>query len=145
VQRLTVQVWDTAGQEQFHSLTSTYYRKAGGVMIMYDCSNRKSFESIPRWLEDVDAHSEGVVKMVVATKTDVEPVVTDAEGRALAEKHGCIFTTTSAKAGSGVIKAFQALAQSVLASQEDRERTQEELKQSISLGQRAAPAKGGCC
>ena len=51
MQRLTVQVWDTAGQEQFHSLTSTYYRKAGGVMIMYDCSNRKSFESVPRWLE----------------------------------------------------------------------------------------------
>ena len=51
VQRLTVQVWDTAGQEQFQSLTATYYRKAGGVMICYDANSRPSFESLPKWLQ----------------------------------------------------------------------------------------------
>ena len=45
MQRLTVQVWDTAGQEQFHSLTATYYRKAGGVMIVYDAHVRSSFDA----------------------------------------------------------------------------------------------------
>ena len=59
VQRLTVQVWDTAGQEQFHSLTATYYRKAGGVMIVYDAQNRTSFNSLPRWLQQVDENAEG--------------------------------------------------------------------------------------
>lgn len=51
VQRLTVQVWDTAGQEQYQSLTATYYRKAGGVMIVYDSNSRASFESLDKWLQ----------------------------------------------------------------------------------------------
>ena len=54
VQRLTVQVWDTAGQEQFHSLTATYYRKAGGVMIAYDSNSRISFDNLPKWLQVCD-------------------------------------------------------------------------------------------
>jgi small GTP-binding protein len=107
VQQLTVQVWDTAGQEQFHSLTSTYYRKAGGVMVMYDSSNRASYDSLRRWLEDVDSNSEGVVKMIVATKSDVPSVVPESEGKAFAAQNGCLFGTTSAKAGNGVIPAFQ--------------------------------------
>ena len=80
VQRLTVQVWDTAGQEQFHSLTATYYRKAGGVMIVYDAQKRESFEHLAGWLEQVNEHvdeSDGVVKMVVAAKTEEGAVVSE--------------------------------------------------------------------
>uniref|UniRef100_A0A7S3AFE2 Uncharacterized protein n=1 Tax=Haptolina ericina TaxID=156174 RepID=A0A7S3AFE2_9EUKA len=145
VQQLTVQVWDTAGQEQFHSLTSTYYRKAGGVMVMYDSSNRASYDSLRRWLEDVDSNSEGVVKMIVATKSDVPSVVPESEGKAFAAQNGCLFGTTSAKAGNGVIPAFQALAQAVLASQEQRERTADSMKESIILNQTRTVKKGGCC
>ncbi|KAL1496731.1 hypothetical protein AB1Y20_014324 [Prymnesium parvum] len=143
VQRLTVQVWDTAGQEQFQSLTATYYRKAGGVMIMYDATNRKSFDNLGRWVEDVDAHSEGIVKMIVATKADGSPEVSEQEGRAFAEQRGCLFATTSSKSGDGVLKAFQLLAQHVLASQEVKERDQEFKRLSLSAAQ-AAPKKG-CC
>jgi len=145
VQRLTVQVWDTAGQEQFQSLTSTYYRKAGGVMIMYDAANRKSFESLPRWIEDVDTHSEGVVKMIVATKAEGATAVSAEEGAAFAKANGCLFAATSAKAGTGIQKAFSGLAQAVLASQESKEREQDDLKMSIDLDQAASKAKGGCC
>ena len=67
VQRLTVQVWDTAGQEQFHSLTATYYRKAGGVMIVYDSQKRATFEGLNKWINQVEEHAEGV-EMIVAAK-----------------------------------------------------------------------------
>jgi len=145
VQRLTVQVWDTAGQEQFQSLTSTYYRKAGGVMIMYDATSRKSFESLPRWIQDVDQHSEGVVKMIVATKAEEgTPAVTEEEAAAFAAANGCIFGTTSSKTGAGVQKTFQTLAQAVLQNQETNEAVAEEAKLSLTMEQSAKP-KGGCC
>jgi len=145
VQKLTVQVWDTAGQEQFQSLTSTYYRKAGGVMIMYDATNRKSFESLPRWIKDVDDHSEGVVKMIVATKADGTLAVPNADGEAFARENGCLFAPTSAKDGTGILTAFQNLSTAVLAAQESKERQLEEIKESIVLGQEPAAKKGGYC
>jgi len=146
VQRLTVQVWDTAGQEQFRSLTSTYYRKAGGVMIMYDSSNAKSFDSLPQWIEDVDNNSEGVVKMIVATKAEGSPAVSIEKGKEFATANGCLFASTSAKEGAGVIAAFKTLSASVLAQQESKERTLDEMKSTIALGaKQETQKKGGCC
>ncbi len=148
VQRLTVQVWDTAGQEQFHSLTATYYRKAGGVMIAYDCTNRATFESLPNWLRQVDENTEGVVKMIVATKSEGSPVVSEQEGRAFAEENGCMFAVTSSKAGSGVMRSFQELSARVLATQEHKDEAREAMW--LSAGKSggaggAAAKKGGCC
>ena len=71
-------------------------------------------------------------------------VVSEAEGKSFALANDCLYATTSSKAGTGVQTAFKALAQAVLASQEHKEREQEEAKLSISLEQKVAP-KGGCC
>lgn len=144
VQRLTVQVWDTAGQEQFHSLTSTYYRKAGGVMVAYDANSRASFENLPKWLAQVDENAEGVVKMIVATKSEGETAVSVEEGRAFAEQQGCMFAKTSSKSGDGVIRAFQELSAKVLSSQENKEEEREAMWLS-SAKPGGASKKGGCC
>lgn len=65
-----MQVWDTAGQEQFQSLAASYYRKAGGVIIVYDAQNRTSFESLPTWLLQVHENApEGIVTMIIAAKS----------------------------------------------------------------------------
>jgi len=151
VQRLTVQVWDTAGQEQFHSLTATYYRKAGGVMICYDSNSRASFQSLPKWLQQVDDNAEGVVKMIVATKTEGVPQVTPDEGKAFAEAHGCMFAVTSSKSGDGVMRAFSTLSSHVLSTQENKDEERETLWLSAAKngggpgGGRAPGKKGGCC
>jgi len=112
VQRLTVQVWDTAGQEQFHSLTATYYRKAGGVMVVYDAQKRQSFESLPKWLQQVDDNAEGITKMIVAAKQESGAEVSEQEGRTFAAEHDCLFFTTSSMLGSGVLPAFKVSAYS---------------------------------
>lgn len=144
VQRLTVQVWDTAGQEQFHSLTATYYRKAGGVMIVYDANIRSSFESLTKWVDQVEQHAEDVVKMVVAAKSEGDIAVTEEEGRAFAHKHGCLFATTSSMLGEGVLPAFKLLSSHVLAQQERKEEEREGLLLSVPTSS-ARPAKKGCC
>lgn len=45
---------DTAGQERFHTITTSYYRGAMGIMLVYDISNAKSFENISKWLRNID-------------------------------------------------------------------------------------------
>ena len=147
VQRLTMQVWDTAGQEQFHSLTSTYYRRAGGVMVVYDANRRTTFESVAYWLKDVDGNSEGlgVVKMLVAAKAEGDTEVPSAEGAALAAEHGCLFMETSSRDNRGVMKAFQRLGARVLETQEAAEAVREEEKRSITLAQKGGAKKGKCC
>jgi len=143
VQRLTVQVWDTAGQEQYGALVATYYRKAGGVMIVYDAHVRKTFESLPKWLEQVDDNAEGIVKMIVAAKSEGEVAVSEEEGRAFAAAHGCLFSTTSSKLGDGVLPAFKALSSHVLAAEEQREEQREGLWLHAPVPERAP--KRGCC
>ena len=145
-----MQVWDTAGQEQFHSLTSTYYRKAGGVMVVYDATCRSSFEHVPRWLGEVDQNSEGVVKMVVATKAEGVIEVSAVEGAALAAQHGALFATTSAKGNTGVVEAFQTLGARVLEAQQAREAANEGAKDLLQLAQQktvksGAEKAGSCC
>ena len=147
VQRLTVQVWDTAGQEQFHSLTATYYRKAGGVMIVYDAQNRASFNSLPKWLQQVDENAEGIVKMIVAAKSEggeLYDEVSSDEGRAFAAENGCLFASTSAKLGDGVVPAFKALSARVLAAEEEKEEEREGLWLNAPMPS-TGKKKAGCC
>lgn len=145
VQRLTVQVWDTAGQEQFHSLTATYYRKAGGVMIVYDSQKRATFEGLNKWINQVEEHAEGVVKMIVAAKCgEGAEEVSEAEGRAFAQAHGCSFATTSSKKGDGVLPAFKKIAAEVLAAEEARDEKRVEFLLNIPQST-VAKKKGGCC
>ncbi|CAM8921176.1 unnamed protein product [Rhodiola kirilowii] len=49
------QIWDTAGQERFRAVTSAYYRGAFGALVVYDISRRNTFESVPRWLDELDS------------------------------------------------------------------------------------------
>ena len=49
-----LQLWDTAGQERFRGIMSSYYRGAQGILVVFDVTSRKSFDSVPRWLQDVD-------------------------------------------------------------------------------------------
>lgn len=56
------QIWDTAGQERFHSLTTSFFKRAEGFVLVYDVSNRQSFESVSQWMKDiveVGAEAEG--------------------------------------------------------------------------------------
>ncbi|KHJ80812.1 Ras family protein, partial [Oesophagostomum dentatum] len=57
--RVKLQLWDTAGQEKFRSITRSYYRNSVGVMLVYDISNRVRFENINGWLHEAEANMGG--------------------------------------------------------------------------------------
>ncbi|KAI8841736.1 P-loop containing nucleoside triphosphate hydrolase protein [Chytridium lagenaria] len=94
-------IWDTAGQERFRTLTSSYYRGAQGVILVYDVSNRQTFDHLQLWFTELETYSStrDVIKMIVGNKSDK-----DASGvREVTRKEG---ESTSAKTKSGVKDAF---------------------------------------
>ncbi|XP_059626260.1 ras-related protein RABA5c-like [Cornus florida] len=104
------QVWDTAGQERFRAVTSAYYRGAVGALIVYDISRRTTFDSIKRWLDELDTHSDTTVaRMLVGNKCDLENIreVSMEEGKSLAEAEGLFFMETSALDSTNVNAAFE--------------------------------------
>ena len=104
-----IQVWDTAGQETFRSITRAYYKNSACALIVYDIARRESFDSISTWIEDCKNSSPKSVFMVlVGNKCDLEQnrEVTEEEGGELAETNGMLFFETSAKTGKNVEEVF---------------------------------------
>lgn len=112
-------IWDTAGQERFRTLTSSYYRGAQGIILVYDVTRAETFDSLADiWLREVDMYNtvDECIKMVVANKTDLaeqREVSTDV-GVQFARAHGCLFVETSAKGNVAVEQAFEELVLKIL-------------------------------
>lgn len=69
---MQLQLWDTAGQERFRSLTHSYYNSAHAVVIVYDITNKRSFENLPLWLDDVQRYcKKDAIKLLVGNKKDL--------------------------------------------------------------------------
>ena len=56
------------GQERFHNITTSYYRGAMGIMLVYDITNAKSFDNIAKWLRNIDDHANEVIKKDIYIK-----------------------------------------------------------------------------
>lgn len=103
------QIWDTAGQERYRAVTSAYYRGAVGAMLVYDITKRQTFDHIPRWLEELRAHADrNIVIMLIGNKTDLEDqrAVPTEDAKEFAQKEGLFFLETSAMEAINVEDAF---------------------------------------
>ena len=113
--KVKAQIWDTAGQERFaRVLLPTYFRKAKGVILVYDITNAKSFESLSeRWMAQLNDHasSDDLAKLLVGNKSDLEASreVPREKAEQFCIEHGMEMLETSAKSGDNVLKAFEKL------------------------------------
>ncbi|KII84811.1 hypothetical protein PLICRDRAFT_45617 [Plicaturopsis crispa FD-325 SS-3] len=115
--KVKLSIWDTAGQERFRTITSSYYRGAQGIILVYDVSNKESFDALPRWYSELETYvSPSVVKIVVGNKVDKEfsRQVPTASGAAFAERMDSLFIEASAKTAVGVREAFQEVVEKIL-------------------------------
>ncbi|KAF5913802.1 ras-related protein Rab-26 isoform X1 [Diceros bicornis minor] len=111
--KVKLQIWDTAGQERFRSVTQAYYRDAHALLLLYDVTNKASFDNIQAWLTEIQEHAQhNVVLMLLGNKVDSaqERVVKREDGEKLAKEYGLPFMETSAKTGLNVDLAFLAIA-----------------------------------
>ncbi|KAI0300633.1 small GTPase superfamily [Multifurca ochricompacta] len=119
--RVNLTVWDTAGQERFRAITSSYYRGTQGILLVYDITDRESYEALPWWFGDRGRNvPESVVKIVVGNKADKEHArqVSTAEAAAYAARMGCLFVETSAKTAVGVCDAFRDVVERIVETPE---------------------------
>lgn len=108
--------WDTAGQERFRTITSSYYRGAHGIIIVYDVTDKDSFNNVKQWLNEIDRYAcENVNKLLVGNKCDMESkrAVTFEEAKEFADSHSMPFLETSAKSATNVEKAFMTMASEI--------------------------------
>eukprot|EP00461_Guttulinopsis_vulgaris_P004570 UN04572 len=113
---IKVQIWDTAGQESFRSITRAYYRGAAGALLVYDVTRRETFEHLTKWLEEARQYASPTMTiMLVGNKSDLSNhrEVKYEEGQRFAQENGLIFIETSAKTAENVEKAFLSTAQRI--------------------------------
>lgn len=124
---VALQLWDTAGQERFRSITKTYFRRADGVMLLYDCTNERSFLNVRNWMEAIDDVLEKRLPiMLCANKTDLRETaqtqgkicVTTESGDKLARDFAAIYLETSAKTGENVMDAVLHLTRQMAANED---------------------------
>ncbi|WVZ78495.1 hypothetical protein U9M48_026198 [Paspalum notatum var. saurae] len=115
--RVKAQVWDTAGQERYRAVTSAYYRGALGAVLVYDITRRATFEHAARWVDELRAHADkSIVVMLVGNKADLPRAVTADEAAAFAEEQGLFFSEASALSGDNVERAFLRLIEEIHAN-----------------------------
>ena len=108
-------ITDMAGEERFRSVTKTYYKGAHGIILMYDVTDRNSFNNIRNWMKQIEANADkSVRKVLVGHKCD-EPdrVVTEEEGKKLAEDFNMGFFESSAKSNKNVNEVFYYLVKEI--------------------------------
>ncbi|XP_055812166.1 ras-related protein RABC2a-like [Solanum dulcamara] len=151
--RLKLTIWDTAGQERFRTLTSSYYRGAQGIILVYDVTRRETFTNLSDvWAKEVELYSnnQDCVKMLVGNKVDRESerAVTREEGIALAKDLGGLFLECSAKTRENVQHCFEELALQIMEVPSLLEEGSTVGKRNIlkqKQEQQTQQSGGGCC
>ena len=104
-----IQIWDTAGQDRYKSITKSYVRGANGIILIFDVTNKKSFEGIQNWIKQIkDQVSSKVSVALVANKVDDKEnrEISADEGMKLAKENGYPYYEASAKEGINIEECF---------------------------------------
>lgn len=117
-----LQLWDTAGQERFRSIAKSYFRRADGVLLLYDVTCEKSFLNVREWIDMIeDSANDSIPIMMVGNKADLRQTLSEqghkcvptSYGEKLSMTYGALFCETSAKEGSNIVEAVLHLAREV--------------------------------
>ncbi|XP_029789404.1 ras-related protein Rab-17 isoform X1 [Suricata suricatta] len=123
-----LEIWDTAGQEKYHSICHLYFRGANAALLVYDITKKDSFLDAQRWLRDLEREAPPgeVVVMLVGNKTDLggQREVTFQEGKEFAESHRLLFAEASAKLNHQVTEVFSAVVRELLRREERKSQAQ---------------------
>uniref|UniRef100_A0A3Q3C5L7 RAS and EF-hand domain containing 2 n=1 Tax=Haplochromis burtoni TaxID=8153 RepID=A0A3Q3C5L7_HAPBU len=119
-EKTNLQIWDTAGQERFRSIARSYFRKAHGVLLLYDVTSESSFLNVRAWVDQIQESAEEKIPMcVIGNKVDLRgelpegSCVSSLHGEKLAKTYGALFCETSAKEGTNITEAVLHLAREV--------------------------------
>jgi small GTP-binding protein len=138
--QVKLQIWDTAGQERFRAIAKAYFRSAIGVILVFDLTDRKSFDELNQWLVDIHALCDpNAIVTLIGNKLDLvdQRKVTSNEAESFGQLHQLTYFETSALAGDNIQEAFHRTAATII-------------RRSVPVsaapqGPQAAASGGGCC
>jgi len=114
---IKLQIWDTAGQEKFRTITAGYYRNTHAIMIVFDITNKESFQNVNTiWMEETNRYSSSKsIKFLVGNKLDLseERVIHTKEAKEYADSIGMTYFETSAKTNENVETTFMEIARAI--------------------------------
>lgn len=121
-----------------------------GIILVYDCTEEKSFSNISNWMKQIEQHaSKDVAKVLVGNKADKEDKVIDAEtGKQLADEYGLEFFETSAKTGLNISELFQHIAHSIIKDKKKSGTTTGGREGTVTIKKKDEESKSdkkGCC
>ncbi|SOV73598.1 ras-related protein Rab-5C [Plasmodium sp. gorilla clade G3] len=119
------EIWDTAGQERYRSLAPMYYRGASAAVIVYDITNKKSFEGAKGWIHELKSvHSNDIIIALAGNKNDLEEhrAVDRELAESFANSNNILFIETSAKTGQSVNELFLRIAKKLPLHKKEQER-----------------------
>jgi small GTP-binding protein len=142
--KVRLQIWDTAGQEQFRTITKAYYHGAHGILLVFDVSNAETFAQCQGWMNSIsESLSDPVEIALVGNKCDMERQVTKEQAQEFADRYGVRYFETSAKTGENVESTFLEVAKMVVSNEAVFERRKEMVK--LQGGKGRDRGKKPCC
>jgi Ras-related protein Rab-1A len=142
-----LQIWDTAGQERFRTITNSYYKGAHGIVMVYDVTDRTTFNNLKIWINECKKYAQSDANIIlIGNKTDIVPYrqVSTEEGKEFADVNNMIFIETSAKQGNNVEKAFVELAKNIILNKHENITAKNKIKPIDISGVSQLPKKK-CC
>jgi len=115
--KVRIKIWDTAGQERFKSLTQAFSRNADGIILVFDVTNRESFNNLKFWIGCINSNlgeNNDLKKIIVGNKIDLESEVIRSEAESIAKENNCAYFETSAKDNKGINDAIRHLVQKLI-------------------------------
>ena len=146
--KIKLQIWDTAGQERFKTVTSAYYRGADGIIIVYDQSEKTTFEHINNWIEDISKYTnEEPIKIVLGNKNDLidKNEVSDDDILNFENKTNIPVVKVSAKNSFQINLAFEKLIEKLMMKHKQKSLTDNHSLEPISVKGKLKDKEGNCC
>ena len=115
--KIKLQIWDTAGQERFRNIVSSYYRGGQAVFIVYDVTDRESFDHLIFWMREIEKYGQrdpGPIVYIIGNKTDLQRKVSYTEAKTIADTWGVNYLETSAKTNFNINNVFHEISVELL-------------------------------
>ena len=123
-EEIKIVIHDTAGQERFKSLSTNYIKKAKGILLVYDITDKKSFDNLGKWMSDIEEEevSGKIPIILIGNKSDLieERVISKEEGEKMAKQYNLKFYETSCKNGDNVENCFLDLARQIIEKMKEK-------------------------
>ena len=146
---IKIKLWDTAGQEMYHTLTKNYYKKCDGIIIVFDITNKESFDKIHYWVKQIKESTDSnkkINQVIVGNKIDLENErqITKEEGEKMSSAYSLKYFETSAKENIGINEFMLSIINEIAQDKYD-EKKEEETNENITLEkQKEEKANKGC-